>query len=114
MERNSKTGDYTYTQLKANPEIIERFTLIINTTPLGMYPNVESYPDIPYNKIGKNHFLYDLLYNPEETEFLKKGKAQKAAIKNGLEMLELQAERSWDIWNRRRPRYEKIGRRRCL
>lgn len=100
VSRRSRTGDYTYDQLKSNPEIIERFWLIVNTTPLGMHPNIESVPEIPFNRLGKNHFLYDLVYNPEETAFLSKGKQQGAKIKNGLEMLELQAEKSWDIWNK--------------
>lgn len=77
---------------------MERFSLIVNTTPLGMYPNNESLPDIPYHRIKKGTYLYDLIYNPEETAFMKMGKKQKAKTKNGLEMLELQAEKSWDIW----------------
>ncbi len=73
--------------------------LIINTTPLGLSPAIETYPDIPYEYITSKHLLYDLIYNPAETEFLKRGKAQGAVIKNGEEMLRLQAERSWEIWN---------------
>lgn len=73
--------------------------LIINTTPLGMYPNVDAAPEIPYSLITDKHLLYDLVYNPDETSFLKNGKFQGAQIKNGLEMLHLQAERSWQIWN---------------
>ena len=98
VSRESGSGDYTYTQLNDNPEIINRFHLIINTTPLGMSPNTESMPDLPYSQLGKNHLLYDLVYNPELTKFLEKGKNQGAKIKNGLEMLELQAEKSWEIW----------------
>lgn len=98
VSRSLKGGDYTYEQLKVNPEIVERFSLIVNTTPLGMYPNNESLPDIPYHRIKKGTYLYDLIYNPEETAFMKMGKKQKAKTKNGLEMLELQAEKSWDIW----------------
>lgn len=97
--RSIKGGDYTYEQLKSNPEIIKRFNLIVNTTPLGMFPNNDSKPEIPYNKITKGSFLYDLIYNPQETAFMILGKEQGAKTKNGLEMLELQAERSWDIWN---------------
>jgi shikimate dehydrogenase len=74
-------------------------TLIINTTPIGMYPNINDAPDIPYQYISSKHLLYDLIYNPEETAFLKLGKQQGAQTKNGLEMLYLQAERSWQIWN---------------
>ncbi len=98
VSRNKKTGDYTYDQLKSYPEIISRFELIINTTPLGMYPQIETFPDLPYEHIKKGSFTYDLVYNPEETEFLKRSKSHGAKTKNGLEMLQLQAERSWDIW----------------
>jgi shikimate dehydrogenase len=73
--------------------------LIVNTTPLGMYPNIDNYPPIPYEALTNKHYLYDLVYNPLETSFLKKGKTQGAAIKNGLEMLHLQAEKAWNIWN---------------
>jgi len=99
VSRSNRTGDYSYAQLKSNKEIIERFNLIINTTPLGMHPDVDACPDIPYERIGKNHFLYDLVYNPSETLFMKQGSKLGAKTKNGLEMLELQAEKSWDIWS---------------
>ena len=80
-------------------DLISRHKLIINTSPLGTFPDIESFPPIPYQFIGKEHLLYDLVYNPEETVFLKKGRAQGAIIKNGYEMLVLQAEESWRIWN---------------
>ncbi len=80
-------------------ETIEGYPLIINTTPLGMYPDVDNYPEIPYEFLGKQNILYDLIYNPEETLFLKKGKEKGAITKNGLEMLYKQAELSWKIWN---------------
>jgi len=80
-------------------ERIENSLLIVNTTPLGMYPNVEAAPDIPYQYLGDRHYLYDLIYNPPQTMFLKKGEAQGATTKNGHEMLILQAEESWRIWN---------------
>ena len=99
VSRSSKGGDYTYSQIKSNPDIITRFRLIINTTPLGMFPNIETVPDLPYKRIAKGSFFYDLIYNPELTTFLKEGAEQGAKTKNGLEMLELQAEISWDIWN---------------
>ena len=99
VSRTSASGDYTYDQIKANPEIVSRFKLIVNATPLGMYPNNESSPDLPYNKILKGTYFYDLIYNPEETVFMKEGKKNGAKTKNGMEMLELQAEKSWDIWN---------------
>lgn len=78
---------------------IEKHTIIINTTPLGMYPNVEEYPQINYNLITGDHYLFDLIYNPVKTAFLKKGEARGARIENGYEMLVGQAEESWRIWN---------------
>jgi shikimate dehydrogenase len=80
--------------------ILNDHTLIINTTPLGMYPHVNECPDIPYEAIGPQHLLYDLVYNPARTVFLVKGEERGATIKNGKEMLELQAEENWKIWNR--------------
>ena len=80
------------------PAHIRENLLIINSTPLGMYPNVNEYPRIPYEAITKDHLLYDLIYNPEKTIFLQKGEQQGAAIKNGYEMLLLQAEKSYEIW----------------
>lgn len=80
-------------------EIIEDHQLIVNTTPLGMSPNVNNCPDLPYHHLNEQHFLYDLVYNPEKTLFLKKGSANGASIKNGYDMLVLQAEKSWEIWN---------------
>lgn len=79
--------------------IMEEHTLIINTTPLGMHPNEESCPDIPYRFISDRHLLYDLVYNPVKTLFLQKAAERGAAIKNGEEMLLVQAEESWRIWN---------------
>lgn len=84
---------------KLNQEILKENLLIINTTPLGTFPKIEECPDIPYEYLGNKHLLYDLVYNPAETEFLKRGKLRGAAIKNGLEMLHMQAEKSWEIWN---------------
>ncbi len=80
-------------------DLLMEYTLLINTTPLGMSPHLESYPQIPYQYLTEQHLAYDLVYNPEETVFLNKAKQQGAKIKNGLEMLYLQAERSWYIWN---------------
>lgn len=94
----SRSDQYlTYSAL--NDNIIDQHKLIINTTPLGMYPNEEECPDIPYSALTEKHFLYDLVYNPEKTLFLKKGELQGSSIKNGFEMLVLQAEKSWEIWN---------------
>ena len=85
------------------PEIdsqcIENHKLIINCTPAGTFPDIDTAPDLPFHLLDKEHILFDLVYNPEETLFLKKGKAQGASTKNGLEMLYLQAEASWKIWN---------------
>ncbi len=81
-------------------EIMNEHNIIINTTPLGMFPGIDTCPDIPYQFITKDFLLYDLVYNPETTLFLKKGKEKGACIKNGLEMLHLQAEKAWEIWNR--------------
>lgn len=86
-----------YKQLTA--DVMKERLLIINTTPLGTAPNIEECPEIPYQLLTSKHLLYDLVYNPAETEFLKRGKEKGASIKNGLEMLHLQAEKSWEIWN---------------
>ncbi|MGD0582170.1 MAG: shikimate dehydrogenase [Bacteroidales bacterium] len=80
-------------------EIIKENNLIINTTPLGMFPNIKSYPDINYNALTERHILYDLVYNPGLTKFLAKGKERGCTVTGGLKMLYLQAERSWNIWN---------------
>lgn len=90
-------SDLTYDDL--NKTIIEANKLIVNTTPLGSFPNKEESPQIPYDFLTSQHFLYDLVYNPEKTLFLQKGERQGASIKNGYEMLVLQAEESWRIWN---------------
>jgi len=97
VSREKKSGALTYGELDA--AVMQEHTLIVNTTPLGMFPAVDSFPPIPYEHLSFTHLLYDLVYNPHETLFLKKGKAQGAAVKNGLEMLEIQAEESWKIWN---------------
>ena len=78
--------------------MISSSNLIINTTPLGMAPNIDDCPDIPYEQLSKQHFAFDLIYNPAETKFLAQASQQGALIKNGLEMLQLQAEKSWEIW----------------
>lgn len=82
-----------------NSHCLQKYNLIINTTPVGMYPNINECPDIPYEFINDKHLLYDLIYNPDETLFLKKGKEKGAQTKNGLEMLHIQAEKAWQIWN---------------
>lgn len=80
--------------------LLTKYQIIINCTPLGTFPAITKCPEIPYNGLSSQHLLYDLIYNPDETEFLKRGKKQGAKIKNGLEMLELQAEKAWEIWNK--------------
>lgn len=79
-------------------DLMNSHHLMINCTPIGTFPEIESYPNIPYQFLTEKHFLFDLIYNPEETAFLKKGKEQGCIIKNGFQMLELQADKAWDIW----------------
>jgi len=81
-------------------QMLQEYHLIINTTPVGMFPGTEDKPELPYNAIGPDHVLFDLIYNPPLTAFLKEGEKRGAAIKNGYQMLCLQAERSWKLWNR--------------
>jgi shikimate dehydrogenase len=97
VSRRKETGDLGYEDV--DDEILKQYTLIINTTPLGMYPNVNDDPPIPYEFITPQHFLFDLVYNPEKTKFLQHGEKQGAQVANGYEMLILQAEESWRIWN---------------
>ena len=98
VSRNTLADGFTYEHVNANPEIISDHKLIINTTPLGTYPDIDQKADLPYNKVTQDHFLYDLVYNPEVTAFLASGKQAGAKIKNGSDMLVLQAEKSWEIW----------------
>lgn len=93
----SKHVNYTYNNLTES--ILSEHQIIINCSPLGTYPNVENCPNIPYKAITNNHILFDLIYNPEETKFLKLGKDNGATTINGLNMLKLQAEKAWSIWN---------------
>jgi shikimate dehydrogenase len=96
VSRKYKPGHLEYKDLCLS--VIRKFTLIINTTPLGTYPDTSTFPDIPYDILGPDYLLYDLVYNPPLTEFLRLGQQKGAMVKNGLEMLELQAERSFEIW----------------
>ncbi len=99
VSRTKKTPDMlTYEELSA--EVMRTHTIIVNCTPVGMYPKVDLCPDIPYELLTPEHLLYDLLYNPNETLFMKKGAAQGAVTKNGLEMLLLQAFAAWEIWHK--------------
>ena len=93
-------SDNTIIYEDVDEAVIKSSTIIINTTPLGMYPNLNTAPNIPYKHISKRHILYDLIYNPGETLFLQKGRSVGATTKNGLEMLYIQAEASWEIWNK--------------
>ncbi len=97
VSRKKTATTITYEEITG--KLLEEYTILINTTPVGMYPHVDETPRIPFVFIYRNHLLYDLIYNPEETRFLSLGKAQGALVKNGMEMLLLQAEVSWEIWN---------------
>ena len=97
VSRTAREGVITYQDL--TPEIMDTHKVIVNTTPLGMYPHVDECPDIPYDLLSTEHLCYDLLYNPDVTLFMKKARAKGAVVKNGLEMLLLQAFESWRIWN---------------
>jgi len=92
----SRSGEIKYENL-SNLDIIDNL-ILINTTPLGMYPNIHSFPKIPYNLLSEKHLVYDLVYNPKETVFLQKARKQKCKVTNGYEMLLNQAELSWKIW----------------
>ncbi|HQQ93254.1 MAG TPA: shikimate dehydrogenase [Bacteroidia bacterium] len=92
-----KPGVFLYTE--ANERMLQAYKLVVNASPLGMYPKVEQCPDLPYQYFGPEHLAFDLVYNPEETLFLKKARASGATGLNGLSMLHLQAEKSWEIWN---------------
>jgi shikimate dehydrogenase len=97
VSRSISIEHITYADLS---EIIQDFALVVNTTPLGMHPNIESLPPLPYNQLNQQHFFYDIVYNPLQTAFLKKGLDQKiGGIHEGLEMLHGQADKAWEIWN---------------
>ncbi len=96
VSRSRDRGDLTWEQL--DPAIVNVCTLIINTTPMGMYPAVDGLPPMPYEALGPKHLLIDLVYNPERTRFLEEGAARGAMITNGLKMLHAQAEASWRVW----------------
>ena len=96
VSRNPEIIQVSYNDL--NKELLENYTIIINCTPIGTYPKIDKFPKIPYNYITNKHLLYDLIYNPEKTRFLREGEKRGATISNGRKMLELQAEKSWNIW----------------
>ena len=97
VSRTPKEGMLSYSDLTV--EVMAAHTIVVNCTPLGMLPDIDSCPPIPYETITAEHLLFDCVYNPEETLFLQKGKAQGATIKNGMEMLVGQAKAAWKIWN---------------
>ncbi|MBP7767940.1 MAG: shikimate dehydrogenase [Prevotella sp.] len=97
VSRYERRGAITYQQVTA--EVIREYSVVVNCTPTGMYPHADECPLLPYETMDSRTLLYDLIYNPDETMFLKKGKVQGATVKNGLEMLLLQAFASWQFWN---------------
>ena len=99
VSRNADADNNILSYQQLTDELVESHKLIVNCTPLGMSPKIDACPDIPYQAIGAEHLCFDLIYNPEETLFLKKAKQQGATIKNGLDMLIGQAVRAWEIWN---------------
>jgi len=98
VSRTKSKNSFSYEDLMGDPSIVRSHLLIVNCTPLGMFPNVHTLPQINYKELTEIHALFDLVYNPEMTQFLKKGFAKGCNIKNGFEMLNLQAEKSWEIW----------------
>ncbi|MEM1259327.1 MAG: shikimate dehydrogenase [Bacteroidota bacterium] len=97
VSRNPSKNQLGYSQLGASD--FQKFQLIVNCSPIGTYPKLDDKPRIPYGYLNENHILFDLIYNPPETAFLREGKQQRATIQNGLPMLEFQAEKAWEIWN---------------
>lgn len=99
IEYKTINRNTSFDYLDITKQIAGYYTIIINTTPVGSYPDINDFPKIPYEYLNQNFLLFDLIYNPHETKFLAYGKAKNAQTKNGLEMLQLQAEESWNIWN---------------
>ena len=98
VSRNAREGMITYEEVTA--EVLKEYEVIVNCSPVGMYPHVDECPALPYEDMNENNLLYDLVYNPLETLFMKKGAEQGATVKNGLEMLHLQAIASWKFWEK--------------
>ncbi|MBP5364881.1 MAG: shikimate dehydrogenase [Bacteroidales bacterium] len=96
VSRNGKDGALKYADI--DKQVMADYTVLVNATPLGMFPNCDQCPDIPYNLLTDRHLAYDLIYNPLETKFLQLARQKGAQTKNGLEMLHLQAEKAWQIW----------------
>lgn len=99
VSREKGTGIYTYEELEKKKSVMAGVNLIINTTPLGMTPSTDQFPPIDYEQLTPNHYVYDLIYNPARTLFLQKAEMRGAVVRNGLEMLHIQAEKAWAIWN---------------
>lgn len=97
VSRKGSAGILDYESV--SPELMQDYTLIINTTPLGMYPDIQTCPPIPYASVTSRHYLFDLVYNPSKTLFLANGERFGAVVSNGSDMLKIQAEESWKIWN---------------
>lgn len=97
VSRTKREGCLTYDEL--TPEVMAGHKVVVNTTPLGMYPRMDTCPDIPYGCLSSEHLCYDLVYNPDETLFMRRSAENGAVVKNGLEMLLLQAFAAWQIWN---------------
>ena len=97
VSRFERPGTIQYKDV--TPEVVKEYNVIVNCTPCGLYPHTDECPDLPYEAMDSHNLLYDLLYNPDDTLFMKKGKERGAMTKNGLEMLLLQAFASWDFWH---------------
>ena len=98
VSRYERPGTICYKDI--TPEVVKEYNVIINCTPVGMFPKTDKCPDLPYEAMDNHTILYDLIYNPDETLFMNRGKQYGATVKNGLEMLLLQAFASWDFWNK--------------
>lgn len=98
VSRTERQGAFTYAALTA--DVVREYRVIVNCSPVGMYPHTDECPALPYDALTEDHLLYDLVYNPEETLFMRRGREQGATVKNGLEMLHLQALAAWDVWTR--------------
>jgi len=98
VSRNKNTDGSNFAYEELNENVLTEYTIIINSTPLGTYPKVDDAPAIPYHLLTSNHYLFDLVYNPAETRFLRQGKERGASIENGFEMLVIQAEANWNLW----------------
>jgi len=97
VSRDKSSGNFSYADLDAN--VFQEFQIVVNTTPLGTFPQTEQFPELPYRFFTPDHLAYDLIYNPSQTLFLQKASEYGAAIQNGFDMLVFQAEKAWEIWN---------------